>query len=192
MKLKTLTGLLILTVCTGFLNPAKAQTYIKGNLPLAAVLIPNVAVETRLNDQWSFQVSVTASFWKSINGGPQEFFFIIPEARYHFDTLDHGFFVGANVGAANFKMQKYNYWNTDKYQVGYAYLGGFSAGYTFKLNDKWGLEAFLGGGFIGSYYRGFLLSTGERYDSSQTVDRHFDISGDWLPYEGGLMLVYKL
>ncbi|GLB53141.1 hypothetical protein NBRC110019_21810 [Neptunitalea chrysea] len=193
-KTKTLLTTLLLFICLFQATNVKAQTYIKGNLPLAAVLIPNIAVETSIGGNWSFQTSATASFWESVNGGPQKFFFLITEFRYHLKAIDEGFFGGLNVGGANFKMQKYNYWDTDKYQVGYAYLGGISIGYNHKLNDKWGLEVFIGGGFIGSYYRGFLLSTGEQYDRDEAQDwgRHFDISGDWLPYEGGLMLTYKL
>lgn len=170
------------------------QTYIKGNLPLAAVLVPNFAVETSLSNKFSVQLSVTASFWESFKGGPQKFVFLIPELRYHLTSVDKGFFAGVNVGGANFNMQKYNYWNTDKYQIGYAYLVGGSLGYTYKINDKWGLEIFAGGGFIGSFYRGYLMSTGEQYDMNQAQDlgRRYDRSGDWLPYEGGIMLVYKL
>ncbi|GLB48234.1 DUF3575 domain-containing protein [Neptunitalea lumnitzerae] len=193
-KTKVIICSLVLALSFLYSKQASAQTYVKGNLPLAAVLIPNFAIETGIGGKWSVQASATASLWESVNGGPQKFFFLIAEARYHLDTIDHGFFAGLNIGGANFKMQKYNYWNTDKYQVGYAYLGGASLGYNFKINEKWGLELFVGGGFIGSFYRGYYLSTGEQYDQDQVQDmnRQFDRSGDWLPYEGGLMLTYKL
>lgn len=192
MKTNFLKFAALLVISLSAYTKGYSQTYVKGNVALATVLVPNFAIETKLAEKWSLQLDATASFWKSINGGPQEFFIISPELRYHVKELDHGAFVGIHTGASFFKLQKYNYWNTDNYQIGLAYLAGLTFGYNFKLNDKWGLEAFIGGGFIGSYYKGYKLSTGKRYDSDQTIDREYDISGDWLPYKGGLMLVYKL
>ena len=39
-----------------------------------------------------------------------------------------------------------------------------------------------------TYYKGYLLSTGERYD----LAKEYNKSGELIPYRGGLMLVYKL
>ncbi len=192
MKLK---HFLVLTILV-FLGLGKsyAQTYIKGNVTTALLLMPSFGVETRLADNITFQFDFTASFWESFNHGPQKFIFATPEFRYYTKEIGSGFFAGVNGGMAWFEMQKYNYWNTDKYQKGHALLVGATIGYKWNLNDHWGIEAFLGGGFIQSHYKGYYVSTGERYDlySEDTIGRQWNLSGDWLPYKGGIMIVYKL
>ena len=62
----------ILYVATHFtgVSEAAAQVELKANLPLAAVLIPNVGVEFQVGKQTSLQLDVLGSFWNSIDGQP--------------------------------------------------------------------------------------------------------------------------
>lgn len=169
-------------------NTVSSQTSIKANLVTAPVLIPNVGVETVLGTNFSFQIDATASFWQSVNGAPQQFLMVFPELRYYPKASGQGFFVGGHIGGSTFKFQKPQYWNTDYYQQGFNYMLGVTLGYQFQLNDKWNLELFAGGGNQQANYKGYLISTGERYDDATNYNK----SGEWLPYRGGLMLVYKL
>ncbi|SFU27061.1 Protein of unknown function [Pustulibacterium marinum] len=182
---------LLIFLCFG---KSFSQTYVKGNATTALLLMPSFGIETKIANKVTFQFDLTGSMWESFNHGPQKFLFATPEVRYYTKEIGSGFFAGINGGAAIFEMQKYNYWNTDKYQKGHAFMVGATVGYSWRLNEKWGLEAFLGGGFLQSYYKGYLLSTGYEYtkDKPGNENRKWDMSGDWLPYKGGLMITYKL
>jgi len=44
-----------------------------------------------------------------------------------------------------------------------------------------------------SFYKGYDKISGDRYDAgSDSMNREFNRSGEWLPYKGGLMVSYKL
>jgi hypothetical protein len=167
---------------------SQSQTYIKVNALTTLLTIPNVGIETSIGKKSTFQLDVTASFWKSVDGKPKEFYIFIPEYRYHFKEKEKGFYVGAHVGATIFNFQKWNYLNTDKYEKGFGYLMGVTVGYKVKINDKFILDCFIGGGSSQGFYKGYNLSDGIRYDGAENYNK----SGEWLPYRGGVMVSYKL
>ncbi|MEO8517281.1 MAG: DUF3575 domain-containing protein [Flavobacterium sp.] len=176
---------LFLLLLTSF---AQGQTYIKANAVTALVLIPNVGVETTLSKHFTFQVDITASFWKSINHGPFQLFMLTPELRYHFKESTKGFYIGAHLGGSIFKLQKWNYANSDDYQKGFNYFAGGTIGYQTAISKKLALDFFLGGGTQQAFYNGYYISTNERYEHVQKYNK----SGEWLPYRGGVMICYKL
>jgi hypothetical protein len=165
-----------------------SQTYIKVNALTTLLTIPNVGIETSIGKKSTFQFDVTASFWKSVDGKPKEFYIFIPEYRYHFKEKDKGFYAGAHVGGTIFNFQKWNYLNTDNYEKGFGFLMGVTLGYKVKINDKFSLDCFVGGGSSQGFYKGYSLTTGERYDGAENYNK----SGEWLPYRGGVMVAYKL
>ena len=65
---------------------------------------------------------------------------------------------------------------------------GITVGYKVKINDKFMLDCFVGGGSSQGFYKGYNLSDGARYDGAE----HYNKSGEWLPYRGGVMVSYKL
>ncbi len=165
-----------------------SQTSLKFNTVSALVGVPNIGLETKLSKKFTFQVDGTASLWKSINNAPFKLFILIPEVRYYPKESNKGFFVGTHIGGASYEFQKWNYINTDYYQKGYSVLYGITLGYQFEVSSKLNLEIFAGGGYNQGFYKGYLISTGERYD----VAKDYNKSGELIPYRGGLMLVYKL
>ena len=167
---------------------SQSQTYIKVNALTTLLTIPNIGIETSIGKKSTFQFDILASPWKSINGKPQQFYMFIPEYRYHFHEKNNGFYIGTHIGAIKFNFQKWNYLNTDKYQKGFGYIVGATIGYQTKINDKFMLDCFFGGGNQQGFYKGYLLSSGERYDGAE----HYNKSGEWLPYRGGVMVSYKL
>jgi hypothetical protein len=171
-----------------FWNFCIAQTVIKANLLTAIVAIPHIGVETKIGKQNTLQLDVQASFWKSFNGGPQQFVIIIPEFRHYFKSAFYGFYAGVHIGGSAFKVQKWNYINTDLYQKGYSLLYGGTVGYQFKINERFNADLFVGGGSQQGYYKGYSLSSGIRYDTAT----NFNKSGEIVPYRLGLMFVYKL
>lgn len=167
---------------------AQGQTYIKANTVTSFVLIPNIGVETAIADKWSFQADVTASFWKSINNAPFQFVSLTPEVRYHFKENSNGFYVGGHIGGSIFKLQKWNYIDTDYYQKGVNYFIGATIGYQRAISKKLALDIFLGGGNQQAFYKGYYLNTDERYETAKKNNK----SGEWLPYRGGIMICYKI
>lgn len=176
--------ILFLFIC----NLGYSQTYVKLNTITTTVLIPNIGIETAISDKWSFQADVTASFWKSIKKGPFKFVTLTPEFRYHLKDTENGLYVGGHIGGSIFKLQKWNYTNTNYYQKGVNYFIGATIGYQKKITDKLALDLFLGGGSQQGFYKGYYLDTNTRYDPAKKYNK----SGEWLPYRGGLMICYKI
>ena len=166
----------------------QSQTYIKANALSTLLTIPNVGIETSIGEKSTIQFDVLASLWKSVNGKPREFYTFTPEYRYHFKEKHNGFYVGAHIGLSIFNFQKWNYINTDMYENGFGYFIGSTIGYQVKINDKFMLDCFLGGGWHQGFYKGYLISTGERYEGASNYNK----SGEWFPYRGGFMVSYKL
>jgi hypothetical protein len=167
---------------------SQSQTYVKVNALSTAITIPDVGIETSIGKKSTFQFDITASFWKSLKGSPAQFYVFIPEYRYHFHEKFNGFYVGGNVGATIFNFQKWNYLNTDMYEKGFGYVIGASIGYQTKINDKFMLDCFLGGGSHQGFYKGYYISSGERYDKAKDYNK----SGEWIPYRGGVMVSYRI
>lgn len=175
---------LLLSICS------QSQTYIKGNAITALALIPNVGIETSIGKKSTFQFDIMASFWNSIDGIPREFYTFTPEYRYHFHKKNEGFYIGGHVGASIFNVQKWGpvYEGSDYREKGFGYFIGTTIGYQKKLNDKFALDIFVGGGSHQSFYKGYFISTGERYDKAKNYNK----SGEWIPYRGAIMISYRL
>lgn len=160
------------------------QTSIKGNITTLAN-VPNIGVEFELGEKTTFQIDAMASFW-TIDGVPYKFGILFPEFRYYTRKSSYGFFIGAHVGGAKFELQKWN--QIGNYQEGYTMLVGLTLGYQYHINSRINLELFLGGGSQSAIYKSYSLETGERTDGAKRYNK----SGEFLPYRGGLMFVYKL
>ena len=167
------------------------QTELKFNAASALLLIPNVGIEVPISERFSFQMDLSGSFWDSFDGKPLQFTQAFGEVRYYGKNDTSGFFFGGNVGFGMFTLTKYGY-DEDVYQSGRNYYIGASIGYKKRLSDRWALELFLGGGTSQATYRAYSQETRMRVDIPLDEDRNFNKSGEWIPYRGGLMLVYSL
>jgi hypothetical protein len=179
---KTFLLVVLLAVTASF-----SQTYLKFNAPLTLLSAPQVGVETSLGKKFTFEGDVLGTYWESFNGAPLKILMVFAEGRYHFNGVYNGPYVGGHVGGGLFEFQKWNYLNSDNYQTGQALFFGVSIGYEIKINDKWMIDMFIGGGNQQAHYVGRHLATGERYEHSS-----YNKSGEWLPYRGGVMFSYKL
>lgn len=166
----------------------QSQTFVKANAFTTLATIPNIGIETSIGEKTTFQFDILASPWKSIGGKPRQFYTFTPEIRHHFSEKYNGFYVGGHIGASVYNFQKWNYLNTNMYEKGFGYFVGATVGYQVKINEKFNLDCYLGGGWHQGFYKGYLISTGERYDKAQ----HYNKSGEFLPYRGGVMVSYKL
>lgn len=175
---------LLISICS------QSQTYIKGNTITALALIPNIGIETSIGKKSTFQFDVLASFWSSIDGKPYKFYVFTSEYRYHFKEKYSGFYLGANAGFDTYNVTKWNYIDIGVHQIGVGYTLGATIGYEKKLNDRFMLDFFLGGGTHQGFYHSYYIETGERFEQDKAVGRNK--SGEWLPYRGGIMISYRL
>ncbi|GAB1855550.1 DUF3575 domain-containing protein [Flavobacteriaceae bacterium MHTCC 0001] len=184
MKLELNTYFYVILVL--FALNLSSQTSIKVNIT-TLVAVPNIGAEFHLGEHTAFQFDIMASFW-TIDGVPYKFGVAFPEFRYYTKEAGYGFYFGAHIGGGIFKLQKWNQAVVNSYQEGFTILFGATLGYQFKLSERFNLELFLGGGSQQAQYKGYSLETGERGDGAVGYNK----SGEFLPYRGGLMLVYKL
>jgi hypothetical protein len=192
MKIKRVNCILTVLLFIGIsVHKLRAQTELKFNAASALILIPNVGIEIPMSNRFSFQLDVSGSFWDSFDGKPLQFTQVFGEVRYYSKDGIEGFFFGGNVGFGMFNLTKYGY-DKDTYQSGRNYYIGASVGYKKSLSDRWALELFLGGGTSQATYRGYSQETRMRTDIPLDEERNFNKSGEWIPYRGGLMLVYRL
>ena len=203
---------LIFTIC--FLLFPKAQNtdstesnklYVKANALFLPIGILNAGLEYQIGKKTTLQTDVFISPWKSFAGKYAQVYMIGFEGRYYFNEAFKHFYVGANVSAARYKLQKWNYWSdepsqfsptspvyilSDLYQNGFSFFAGLTVGYQFQLAERWNMDLYLGGGIEQGYYKGFHKSLGVRYDTDP--DRDYNQSGEWIPYRGGVMISYRL
>jgi len=169
---------------------SQSQTYVKFNGATALLAIPNVGIETSIGEKITFSVDVMASFWESFDSKtPMKFYTLTPEVRYHFKEKYNGFYFGGHAGPDIYELQKWNYWDSNKYEKGFGYRLGATIGYNIKLKEKFVLDVFIGGGWHQGFYKGLYNDgTPGRYEKA----KGFNKSGEWLLYRGGVMISYKL
>lgn len=172
----------------GLSGITQSQNRFNVNAVTTLVGFPSLGYEKPLNAHLSFHLDAIGSPLNSYNDMPLRFLIITPEVRYYPSKDHRGFYVGGHVGGSVFKLQKYGYENSNKYQKGYNYMMGASFGYVYFVSERIALEAFLGGGSIQSFYKGYDITTGERYDGAEK----FNKSGEWLPYRGGISIILQL
>lgn len=171
-------------LCT---SNSQSQTYVKGNVATALLLIPNFGIETSISEKATFQVDLIASFW-TIDSRPEKFLIFIPEYRYHFKEKYKGFYLGAHIGCTIFKVSKWDHFEANQFEKGFGALAGATIGYQIKISNKILMDLYLGGGNHQGFYKGYEGKTGERYDHA----KDFNKSGEWIIYRGGVMLSYNI
>lgn len=184
-------------------NTNKTSVYIKGNAVFIPLGIVNLALEHQLSKKITVQGDVLISPWKSFAGHELQYYSVSAEGRYYFNEAFRHFYLGANIAASSFVVQKWNYWSdgpyyndfgevfvtSNLYQKGYSIIFGITGGYQFKISDRWNIDVYAAIGSSQDFYKGYDRTTGERYDRK---DNKFNRSGEILPYRGGVMISYKL
>lgn len=174
--------------------PMRSQTELKFNVATALILIPNFGVEIPIGDRSSAQLDVLGSFWDTIDGSAFHLNQIFPEYRFYSQSERKGWFGGVHIGFGMFTMRKpslpwFPGYPPGFYQSGRMTFTGVSLGYKKHLSSQWALEVFLGGGKSHAVYRNYRKSDWSRWDDTT---RQFNKSSEWVPYRGGLLLIYRL
>ncbi|MEA1847357.1 DUF3575 domain-containing protein [Chryseobacterium sp. MHB01] len=208
MKIRLLAGFLTLFIL-GNLNAQEQENinekkvYIKGNAAFIPLGIVNLALEHQLSKKITVQGDVLISPWKYFAGHELQYYSVSAEGRYYFNEAFRHFYLGANIAASSFVLQKWNYWSdgpyyndfgevfvtSNLYQKGYSLIFGITGGYQFKVSDRWNIDVYAAIGSSQDFYKGYDRTTGERYDRK---DNKFNRSGEILPYRGGVMISYQL
>ncbi|WP_092735563.1 DUF3575 domain-containing protein [Riemerella columbipharyngis] len=170
------------------------EIYVKGNVLTLPALIFNAGAECKLAPKYTLQADVLVSPWRSVNGHHFQIYMGHTEVRYYFKQAFKGWYAGLNVGFGLFDITKWNYLKSKKYQRGFNYMLGGVVGYQYQWSKKWNIDLFLGGGSSQGFYHGY-----EPADNPPSFIRRYEVhsgkwnlSGEWIPYRGGIMLSYKL
>lgn len=95
---------------------APKKLYIKANALFLPVGILNAGLEYQLNKKMTIQGDVFISPWKSFAGKYAQVYMIGLDGRYYFDEAFKHFYVGLNISAARFIIQKWDYWSDVPYK----------------------------------------------------------------------------
>ncbi len=158
------------------------------SLPLA---MPNIAFETKLSPHYSMQISSFISPWKSFKNNHLQAYMGFLEGRYYFSQFGEKWFAGPNIGVGVFDIAKWNYWNSGKFQRGYSIFFGVTGGYAWKWKKNLGFETFISVGTSQGFYHGYE-STIENINRYEKTYKRWNRSGEFIPYQGGIMLTYSL
>ena len=191
----------VLLILFGSVNNTSAQVELKTNIPTLVVGIPNIGIEFQVGKKTSLQLDVLGSFWDTIDGTPLHINQTFLEFRYYTNSDISGWFVGAHLGYGMFTIQKpydliiYPRYSTSEdsdgvYRSGRSVFHGLTFGYKKRLNKRFSLELFIGGGYAMSHYKGYNGKV--RVDVPLEDNRPFNGSGEVLIYRGGLMLNYTI
>lgn len=184
--------LLSIVILSGFISvfaQGKRDLYLKGNMLFVPVGMVNLGLEYRLSHRYTFQTDVFVSLWKSMFGRHSQIYMGHLEGRYYMDKAFCKWYIGVNVGAGVYDLTKWNYKPNNQYQRGFNYMFGGTAGYQFQWKKRWNIDVFAGVGSVQSFYHGYeKIPVRRRYDSAT----HWNKSGEFIPYRGGIMISYKL
>lgn len=182
MKKIFLTLLVLITF-----SATQAQTYIKSNSLYWAALVPNVSVETRLGEHFTFNGDVVSSFWENINGRPLVGTQFIAEGRWYPKQAFKGFYVGAFFGFDTYKLSKWDHPATD-IQHGIGWALGVTIGGQISIAKRWNMDFYVGGGWhLGKYWGETILP-----DGTSQMYAPWNASGEWIPYKAGVSFGYRL
>lgn len=163
---------------------ANAQTYIKSNALYWLGLVPNVGVETRLGNHFTFEGEAVFSLWENVEGRPYLGTQVIAGGRYYPKQAFRGFYVGLDAAFDAYKVSKWDHPSTDiQHGVGMYY--GLALGYQISIGKRWNMDFYAGGGWHLGWYWGEDLLTGKPYVG-------WNKSGEWLPYKLGVTFSYRL
>ena len=160
-----------------------SRWWLKTNLPFYALVVPNLAVEVRLADQWSLDIPVFYSPYTVARNYRYRVFALQPSARYWLKPGMKGHFFGVHLLGGMFSIsvdERNRYQDTDG-----MWGAGLDYGYALKFSKHWGMEFNIGVGYIWTRYDTFYnVENGISWDTS--IANYLGIT------RLGISLIYKL
>lgn len=182
---------------------AVGQIYAKLNALYALGGVINPQIEAAIAPHSTLAVDATFSPWRSVGGRHLFFGMFNGEYRYYFNSATNGFYAAANVGGMGFDIHKPQLFKSgkflsmpDKYGKGFGLILGLCAGYQYHFAERWSVDAFVGVGFLRSWYNG--------YNNDGTIVMHpqghedylhpdpFNGSSEIMPFKAGVSIGYRI
>lgn len=203
-KALRISKVLLLFLLLFYVRSSYSQIEAKLNLATAPLLIPNVGVSIQTKEKQAIQLEVLGSFWDEfpfLDDTPLYINQAFLDYRWYQKSDLKGWFLAPHIGYGMFTFQKPDFLvlnpsqgnqNLDpkEYKSGRLFFHGLTFGYKWELNEKWALEAFVGGGYSLSSYKGYVDEIRTDRDPEDPFEP-FNLSGEVAVHRGGLMLVYK-
>lgn len=124
---------------------------LKTNLLYYAILLPNLELEWRINNNWSVALEGDIAWWgKPSKEKSYRLAIVSPEVKRWIRPRApwHGFYIGAFVGGGLYDLE-----NTTKGYYGEGVMGGLSFGFMWPVSRSLSLEAGIGAGYLYSRYK---------------------------------------
>lgn len=182
---------------------AVGQIYAKLNALYALGGVINPQIEAAIAPHSTLAVDATFSPWRSIGGRHLFFGMFNGEYRYYFNSATNGFYAAFNAGGMGFDIHKPQLFKSgkflsmpDKYGKGFGLIVGLCAGYQYHFAERWSVDAFVGVGFLRSWYNG--------YNNDGTIVMHpqghedylhpdpFNGSSEIMPFKAGVSIGYRI
>ncbi len=187
-RFKTMT--IILFFSTGLFFSAHAQkAAVKTNLPYLITTTPNLGLEFAVGDKMSIELSGGVNPFSFGENKQLKHWVIWPELRYWTCETFNGHFFGLhgvggqfNVGGFDIPIWKLDRLKDRRYD-GSAIGAGISYGYQWIINDHWGFEFTIGGGFARFNYD--VYSLGDKGEKLGDGEKNY-----FGPTKAGLSIVY--
>lgn len=158
---------------------------VKTNVLYDATTTFSLGAEVVLGSKTSLDVSGAYNPWEFSETKKMKLWMIQPELRYWFCESLNGHFIGLhlhggqyNIGGINFSdnIKNFNY-------QGDFYGGGISYGYQWIINNRWGIEAFVGLGYTHIKY--------DKYPCAECGSKiKSDTKNYWGPTKAGISFIY--
>lgn len=182
---------------------AEGQIYAKINALYALVGVVNPQVEAVIAPHSTFVIDATFSPWRSVGGRHLFFGMFNGEYRYYFKGATTGFYAAFNAGGMGFDIHKPQLFKNgsllsfpNKYGKGFGLILGLCAGYQHHFAERWSVDAFVGVGFLRSWYNGYL-NDGSIVMHPQGHEDYlhpdpFNGSSEIMPFKAGVSIGYRI
>jgi len=176
------------TTLTPFTTWDNYHFALRTNLIYDALLVPNLGLEWRVNENWAVKLDAGGSSWGSETGKVQKLWFVNPEVRYYMGNARR-FYVGAGGNYAEYNVYKGVLGSIVSKDTGYQgsmWNVGATVGYQLPLGRSFALDFNLGLGYTQFKYDSFEMVNEVRVKKDR--DRTKNIFG---PTQAGVSLVWK-
>lgn len=200
--MKKLLFILVALVALSF-QSATAQVYAKINALYAVVGVANPSVEAAIAPHSSFSIDATFSPWRSVKGRHLFFGMFNGEYRYYIKRATEGFYAAFNAGGMGFDINKPYLFKGGKllgfnvnYGKGFGLIVGLCAGYQHHFAERWTVDAFVGVGYLRSWYNGYqpdgtIVMSPQGHEDYEKPDP-FNGSSEVMPFKAGISIGYRI
>lgn len=161
---------------------------LRTNLLYDALLMPNLGLEWRVNENWGVKFDAGGSSWGSETGKVQKLWFVNPEVRYYMGNARR-FYVGVGGNYAKYNIYKGVPGSLISKDTGYQgsmWNAGATVGYQLPLGRSFALDFNLGLGYNSFSYDTFELIGDTRVYKDRDQSKNF-----FGATQAGISLVWK-